>query len=80
MKKFLKSKSLSFIVTCMFMVTFIVPSINVYSEEMLSYLLTGFTNVAIGKNNANNGNVNFDKDTKVLTVTGSGNQNRKQLC
>ena len=80
MKKFLKSKSLSFIVTCMFMVTFIVPSINVYSEEMLSYLHTGFTNVAIGKNNANNGNVNFDKDTKVLTVTGSGNQNRKQLC
>ncbi len=80
MKKFLKSKSLSFIVTCMFMVTFIVQSINVYSEEMLSYLLTGFTNVAIGKNNANNGNVNFDKDTKVLTVTGSGNQNRKQLC
>ena len=74
MKKFLKSKSLSFIVTCMFMVTFIVPSINVYSEEMLSYLPTGFTNVAIGKNNANNGNVNFDKDTKVLTVTGSGNQ------
>ena len=49
MKKFLKSKSLSFIVTCMFMVTFIVPSINVYSEEMLSYLPTGFTNVAIGK-------------------------------
>ncbi|MFR1822281.1 MAG: hypothetical protein ACLSXJ_02815 [Clostridium saudiense] len=80
MKKFLKSKSLSFIVTCMFMVTFIVQSINVYSEEMLSYLPTGFTNVAIGKNNANNGNVNFDKDTKVLTVTGSGNQNRKQLC
>ena len=73
MKKFLKSKSLSFIVTCMFMVTFIVPSINVY-------LPTGFTNVAIWKNNANNGNVNFDKDTKVLTVTGSGNQNRKQLC
>lgn len=49
MKKFLKSKSLSFIVTCMFMVTFIVPSINVYSEEMLSYLPTGFTNVAIEK-------------------------------
>ena len=41
MKKFLKSKSLSFIVTCMFMVT--------YSEEMLSYLPTGFTNVAIEK-------------------------------
>ena len=80
MKKFLKSKSLSFIVTCMFMVTFIVQSINVYSEEMLSYLPTGFTNVSIGKNYANNGNVNFDKDTKVLTVTGSGNQNRKQLC
>ena len=80
MKKFLKSKSLSFIVTCMFMVTFIVPSINVYSEEMLSYLPTGFTNVAIRKIIVSKGYFYFDKDTKVLTVTGSGNQNRKQLC
>ena len=80
MLKFLFSKSLIFIFQCMFMVTFIVVRIYVYSDEMLSYLPIGFTNVAIGKNNANNGNVNFDKDTKVLTVTGSGNQNRKQLC
>lgn len=74
MKRILRSKSLSFLFTFIFMLTYIVPSMNVYSEEILNYLPTGFTSVAIGKDNFSNGNANFDKDTKVLTVSGSGNQ------
>ena len=74
MKKILKSKSLSFLLAIIFMLTYFVPSMSVYSDEILSYLPTGFTSVAIGEDNAGNGNANFDKDTKVLTVSGSGNQ------
>lgn len=74
MKRILKSKTLSFLFAFIFMLAYIVPSMNVYSGEILSYLPTGFTSVAIGQDNAQNGNANFDKDTKVLTVNGSGTQ------
>ena len=74
MKKFLKSKSLSFIVTCMFMVTFIVPSINVKlvtanNETVKYWKVDNHSEYLIAYNNVNNEPENING---LMLYVGSG--------
>ena len=72
MKK-LKVKVLSIVLTIALVIGYALPGVNIVNAESINTLPNGFTNVAIG-NNDNTGNANFNKESGLLTVEGSGAQ------
>lgn len=72
MKKNLRRKVLSIVLTIVMVIGYMVPNVTIVNAESTSILPTGFTSVAIG-NNDGNGSATFDSTSKTLEVQGSGN-------